>query len=379
MGAERPRQRGQPPAGGTGVVRVSLDGRFLGLPGIGRYVSGLWSALLEAGVDLVALAGPMAARGWLGPERYPPPGPAVRVAARPFWPRGQAVLPMVLSRHRAQVHHAVHLDVPYLTRVPVVLTVHDLFPLRAPANARSLGAAAYYRAAFPLAVRKAAALIAVSPFAAGELMEVLGVPEHRVHVVEPGVDRDRWRAPEPEVARAVVGELGVRSPYLLYVGTAKRHKNLATLLAALGPELPPLVLAGPTPSEVAALGLGPLPPGARALGRVADAALPSLYARARAVVLPSLYESVGFTALEAMACGTPVVSSDGGGLVHTVGDAGVLVPPLDVAAWRSALALVCADTDLRCRLRAAGRARAAERSWAASAQDHLDVYRAVAQ
>lgn len=355
-------------------MRVSLDGRFLGLPGIGRHVSGLWRALAAAGTDLVALSGP-GRHGWLGGERFPAPGPARMVRARPFGLTSQLVLPGILWRGGVDVHHACFLDVPYLSRVPVVMTVYDLFPYRQPANARSWLAGRYYRAAFPLAVRKAAAIVAISSFAAREVTTVLGVPEGRVHVVEPGIDHLQWRPPRADQVDAALSSLGLPRPYLLYVGTAKRHKNLATLLAALHPSLPPLVLAGPTAAEVATA--GPLPEGCRALGRVPDRLLPALYAGASAVALPSLYEALGFTALEAMACGTPLVSSDGGGLAATVGDAGVLVAATDVGSWREALERVCGDQALSRRLVAAGRARVAARDWAACAQGHLAVYRSV--
>ena len=109
------------------------------------------------------------------------------------------------------------------------------------------------------------------------------------------------------------------------------------------------------------------------LGRVPDD-LPALYAGALAVVLPSRYESVGFTVLEAMAVGTPVVSSNGGGLPDTVGDAGLLVEPLDPEGWRLALERICADADLRRDLAQAGFARVASRSWTAAAKSYHAVY-----
>lgn len=331
---------------------------------------------MAAGTDLVALAGPPG-HGWLGAERFPAPGPAHQLRSRPFGLSGQVLVPGVLRRRSVDVHHSCFLDVPYLSSVPVVMTVYDLFPYRQPANARSRWAGAYYRASFPLAVRKASAIVAISDYAAREVTGVLGVPERRVHVVEPGIDHAQWRAPPAGEVDAALRGLGLSTPYVLYVGTAKRHKNLVTLLAAAGPSLPPLVLAGPTAQEVAAVAPVPLPVGCRVLGRVPDHLLAALYAGASAVALPSLYEALGFTALEAMACGTPLVASNGGGLADTVGDAGLLVPATDVGAWREALGRACGDQALRRRLVAAGRARVQARDWAACAQGHLAVYRSV--
>ncbi len=138
------------------------------------------------------------------------------------------------------------------------------------------------------------------------------------------------------------------------------------------------MLAGPTPDEVASLRATPRGR-VLALGRVPDRALPALYTGALALLLPSLYEALGFTALEAMACGTAVIASDGGHLPDTVGDAGLLVSPLDVAAWRDALDRIAGDTDLRRRLASAGPARVAGRSWAECARGYLDVYREAAE
>jgi alpha-1,3-rhamnosyl/mannosyltransferase len=115
-----------------------------------------------------------------------------------------------------------------------------------------------------------------------------------------------------------------------------------------------------------------------ALGRVADADLAALYGGALALLLPSLYEAVGFTALEAMACGTAVVCSDGGGLPETVGGGGLVVPALEVSAWSEALTRVSEDVALRTQLATEGRRGVAGRSWRAAAGAYLDIYREAA-
>jgi alpha-1,3-rhamnosyl/mannosyltransferase len=351
-------------------MRVGLDARLAGYPGIGRFISGLWQGLLEIGVDVVGYWPTGRYRHWLGQERPAPAGPTVDVRSRPFLFTEQVTLPRAISRSGVTVYHSPHLTVPYLTSVPIVLTVHDLFPYRDAANARSRVAGRYYRSAFPRAVRRAAAVVAVAPFTARELADVLGVDG--VHVVEHGIDHRRWQAPPPAEVDEVLERLAVPRPYLLYVGTTKRHKNLTTLLRAHGPDLPPLVFAGAKRDEV-----GESTGKVVALGRVPDAVLPALYAGARALVLPSLYEAVGFTALEAMACGTPVVCSSGGGLPETVGGAALLVAPTDVAGWGAALAQVTDSRELRDRMVREGLARAQQRSWAEAARRYLGIYEAV--
>ena len=363
-------------------MRVALDARLIGMPGIGRFITGLWGGLRDTGVDPVVLWPAGAARDWLGTSRFAPRGPVVPLRSRPFGPTEQLAVPRLLRRRGVDVLHEPHFSVPYLARVPIVLTVHDLFPYLDPGNARSGPAAAYYRVMMPRAVKRATVVVAVSPFAARQVQETFDVADDRLEVVEHGIDHDRWRPADEAAVADVQRRWGITPPYLLYVGTAKRHKNLATVLAAVGDTTPPLVLAGATGAEVEATA-GPAWPSAggraRALGRVPDDDLPALYTGATALVLPSLYEAVGLTALEAMACGTPVIASSGGGLADTVGDAGMLVPPTDVETWRHTIADVVGSSELRARLIAAGTQRAATRTWTRAAEQYTDIYARVAR
>jgi glycosyltransferase involved in cell wall biosynthesis len=292
----------------------------------------------------------------------------------------QVAMPAILRRLNVAVHHAPYFAVPYASPVPIVLTVHDLFPYQRPSNARSRTTAAAYRMLIPLAIRRARIVVAVSSFAARQLRDAFGLVEDRLRVIEHGVDHDRWRAPAAAFAADVCARHNLPEDYLLYVGTLKRHKNLATVLAAHRAEHPPLVLAGASEADLADSGLVPSQRSAViAVGRVSDRELAALYACARALVLPSLYEAVGFTALEAMACGAPVVCSDGGGLPDTVGDAALVVPALDVAAWTHALTVISEQETVRQRLIAAGHELVRQRNWEAAASSYRDIYREAAE
>jgi glycosyltransferase involved in cell wall biosynthesis len=353
---------------------------MVGLPGIGRFITGLWGGLQELGVDATALWPDDRVHHWLGDHRYPATGRRVTVKARPFLPLEQITVPRALRRLRPDVHHATHFNVPYLTRTPVVLTIYDLILYLDTAKARSKGAGLYYRAAVPRAVSKATIVVALSPFTARQLTDTFAIAPERLRTVEAGLDHDRWRPQaESDVAR-VRAQFALPARYVLYVGTAKAHKNLATLAAAHRPPHPPLVLAGPTAAELATAGVH-VPSGGRiqALGRVPDDALPGLYAGARALVLPSLYEGLGMTPLEAMACGTATIVSDGGALPDTVDGSGLVVPARDVGAWAEALSRISDDDDLRDKLVDAGLTRTAPLQWRECAQGYLDVYREAAE
>ena len=379
-------------------MRISIDERHAGLPGIGRFSTELAAALRRraSADEIVSLRRPRPT-GWLGAAAFSGgPGSMLSIASPPVGPLEQVELALRLRQHRIQLHHSTHLSLPWLAGVPVVLTVHDLFPLTEPGHARSDWAAGYYRVALPWAVKRADAVVAVSDYTAAQIKEVLGRTVDAV--IGHGVDHSAWRLPASRAPLAATeppasdGDTGAsppagghrsQRPYLLYVGTAKRHKNLGTLLAAhagardsRGERLPELVLAGPTEAELTAAGDRP-GEGVRVLGRVPDRDLPALYAGAGAVAVPSLYEGFGLAALEAMALGVPVVAADSPGLADTVGDAAVLVAPRDPAAWADALARATGDPALRRTLVERGRTHSARFRWDDAADSYLALYRKV--
>jgi glycosyltransferase involved in cell wall biosynthesis len=250
------------------------------------------------------------------------------------------------------------------TRTAVV--VHDVAPLREPSWYSDLYVR-WQRTVLPRIVRRARLVITPSAFSRDELRALLGVD---AVVVPGGVDARFRPGLDPAPARAA---FALQRPYVLTVASRTTRKNLAVLelaarrLAARGVDL---VAAGGDRPQFRAEHGGP-----RALGHVDDAHLPGLYAGAAAFVLPSLYEGFGLTALEAMACGTPVVAAARGALSEVCGDAALLVDPTDPAGVADALERAL-DGDAA-RLRAAGPARAAGFTWDATARAVHEHVRAV--
>lgn len=253
------------------------------------------------------------------------------------------------------VLHCPTMRVPVRARPAVVATVHDVAILRHPAAFprwhRHSG-----QLALRQAVRTADAIVAVSAFTRSELGEVLGVPTDRVRVIGNGVD--------PVFAADGRVEDG---DYVLAVGTLEPRKNLARAVEAGR-------LAGLEVRVVGATGWGGIDvPGW--VGRVDDEALAALYRGARCLVFPSLYEGFGIPILEAMACGTPVVTSRGGATEEIAGGAAVLVDPLDVEAIAAGIAIA---STRRSELVPLGLERAAAFTWDRAADELEALWRELA-
>jgi glycosyltransferase involved in cell wall biosynthesis len=261
----------------------------------------------------------------------------------------------------------------YLGRqtIPQVVMVHDLRPISHPE--RSLQSL-YFRAWVPPLLRSCQRVITNSQFTAAEIERSTGLAASRISVIPLGYDDQLFRPASPGSPRQPPPVLaGLSGPYLLHLGQAYPHKNLERLIRAFAqvaphhPELN-LVLAGkPHGSEtprlqglVETLGLQGR---VRFLAYVPYDQLGDLYRDALALAYPSLWEGFGLPVLEAMACGTPVLTSVGSGTEEVAGDAALLVNPTDTGAIAEALAALVSQSQLRADLVRRGLARAAGFSW----------------
>jgi glycosyltransferase involved in cell wall biosynthesis len=292
----------------------------------------------------------------------------------------QVELPWRARRLGAAVLHVPAGPGPLWHPTPLVMTVHDLAPLRRPEllpHARSR----WYWGRWVLATaRRAQAVIAPSEATRADLVAA-GVPAERVAVVPLAAALEAPDAPQGDADRAVVARYALPPRYLLYVGTIDRRKDYPSLLGALrhldadlGLVVAGTLIAGRTDfhAHVAAHGLGAR---VRVLGYVPDADLGALYRCAQALVYPSVFEGFGLPVLEAMACGTPVVTYRATALVEVAGDAALLVdPPWSAERLAAALRRLLADEALRQTLRARGRARAAGFDWGRTARLTAEVY-----
>lgn len=287
----------------------------------------------------------------------------------------QAVAPVATLRDRLDVLFCPVNVVPLLGALPVVVTVHDLAFLAHPETFHR-SKRRYLSAMTRLSVHRARRVIAVSAHTKDDLVRSFGVAPTKVTVIPNAMD-DRFTPDEDwRSADQFRAEHGLPERYILFVGTLEPRKNLRRLIEAFA--LVAQVDADVALVIVGAAGwmssdLAPLVR-VRALservifaGYVPDEELPHWYRAATIFCYPSLYEGFGLPVLEAMACGTPVVTSTTSSLPELTGDAALHVDPTDVAALADSLRTLLADPARRSMMREAGLVRARGYSWARTA------------
>jgi glycosyltransferase involved in cell wall biosynthesis len=324
------------------------------------------------------------------------PAPLIRVPLTDrwlyrIWFRARLPVPIELFAGHSDLYHATDFVLPpLLPGTRTVLTVHDLTFMRDASSAQPQLLKFLTRVVRQSALR-ATHIVADSDATAHDLMDVYGLPAARITTIHSGVD-ERF-TPQPQQsdeAARVRSKYGLGdAPFVLTVGTLQRRKNHLTLVRAFAELLHglytlqdlQLVIAGgkgwlynDVVSAVSALGLQER---VRFMGFVDDADLPALYRAAAVFAFPSLYEGFGLPPLEALACGVPVVTSNASSLPEVVGDAGLMVDPLDVQGLAEALGRALTDPDWRSMAIARGTQRAAQFTWRRAAQQLLDVYEQV--
>ena len=301
----------------------------------------------------------------------------------------QTVLPWTLVRQPVDICHFTNNVAPLWTPCPTVLTIHDMTLWLYP-EYHYRKRLMTMRPFIPIAARRAQAIIAVSQSVKADIVRILGIPASKIHVIYSAPsDQFQHLPPDPAADLALRRAYGLPEQFILYVGTIEPRKNLVRLLEAFArlrreSRTPPcLVVVGARgwkeAQVFAAIERLGLQQSVCYLGYLPVEPLVRLFNLATVLAFPSLYEGCGLPVLEAMACGTPVVTSCRGGLLEVGGDAVEYVEPMDVESIAHGLRHVLGDRDRQAELRTKGYAQAARFSWQTTSAQTRQLYEAYAK
>ncbi len=368
-------------------MRVAIDIRKLRDYGIGTYVRNIVTqiARLDTESEYVLVSRPedLEFTRSLGPNLR-----GVVSTAGNYSIREQFGIPAIVRREKPDVFHAPHYVLPPLLSCPSVVTIHDCIHLMFPQYLPNRLAYTYARAAMWTATHRSAHVLTVSEASKRDILRFYRIPPDKITVAYNAIDERFNTMPAADEIERVRERFQLHDPFVLYVGNIRPHKNVERLIEAFA-----LVRTGPLantklliigdeiskyPTLRRAVHQGKLHKHVRFLGFVGGDTLAALYRLATVFAFPSLYEGFGLPPLEAMASGTPVVTSNVSSLPEVVGDAAILVDPREPTAIAHGLRRALLDSALRAQMRERGLARASHYSWTRTAETILRIYRETA-
>lgn len=367
------------------LMKIAFDLRRIKNPGIGRYMKCLVEAILaqDPRGDYLLILPP-------GAERMIQVGTngarTITSRLKYYSVREQIGLPAILRSNKVDLLHAPHYMLPLVRPCPSVVTIHDMIGLAWKENIASRLGRVYFRLMISAAVRLADSIITDSMFSRDDIVRHLGVDPQKIKVIYPGIGPEFQRVTDKAQLETVRAKHRIEGEYIVYAGIYRPRKNHAALLHAFRNQFS----NGRNANLVL---VGPLQQGERELRRLADelgiskkvifagfvddAELRALYSGARVYACPSLYEGFGFTVLEAMACGTPVVCSRETSLPEVAGDGAQYADARNAEEFGQALHDVFTDSGLRETLIEKGRKNLERFSWGNTARETLGVYQDV--
>jgi alpha-1,3-rhamnosyl/mannosyltransferase len=361
-------------------MKIAFDLRRIANPGIGRYMKCLAESIIAQTPQYeYLLILPPRSEGIVDA----PNAQKLCIGLKYYSFREQLELPRILSRHKVDLLHSPHFLLPLMRPCPALATIHDVIYLACPEDMPSSAGRLYYRTMMNACSRMATRIITDSEYSKAEIIRYLRPDLAKIDVVYPAVDPFFQCPANPAQIALVRSKFGIDSDYILCVGIYKPRKNHAGLLKAFQ-----LLLRGEMQSQLVIA--GPMGEGRSVLERLAaelgivdqiiftgfvhDADLRALYSHARVCVCPSLYEGFGFTVLEAMACGTPVVCSSATSLPEVAGKAALYFDPHKPEEMAVQLRSAFFDDAMRASLITEGHRNLLRFSWEETARQTLAVY-----
>ena len=356
------------------MARIAIDARKWRDYGIGTYVRNLVRHLARidnATTYFILCEPPEEAEIRVLGENFVP----IVESARGYSIEEQLTIPRHLRKLGAELFHSPHYVLPLRCPAPSVVTIHDCIHLRFPQYLPNRVAHTYARYMIGHAARSARRILTVSEASRNDILHFFPKTDPgRISVIANAIDESLLVAPGDEELAQVRERYQIHGRFVLFVGNIKPHKNLARLVSAFalvkkraGMDDLKLIVIGEEAGGFVSLRRLVETEGIRRdvrfFGFVPDPTLAALYRLAAVFAFPSLYEGFGLPPLEAMACGTPVVTSNTSSLPEVVGDAAVLIEPESIESIANGVASVLEDAGLRARLVERGFARARHFSW----------------
>ena len=361
-------------------MKIAFDLRRIGNPGIGRYMKCLVEAITaQAPEHEYLLILPPGAESMVKATNAEKIYPELKY----YSVREQIELPRILRRHQIDLLHSPHFLLPLISPCPAVATIHDVIYLACPQDLPSRAGRLYYRTMMKACSRRAMRIITDSLHSRDEIVRYLHVDPRKIDVIYPGVDRGFHRVTDSAQLDAVRSKYGLDRDFILCVGIYKPRKNHAGLLRAFqrvrqNGSNAQLVIAGPMAEGESMLRRLAVELGIAEhvvfTGFVDEPDLRALYSAAHVCACPSFYEGFGFTVLEAMACGTPVVCSSATSLPEVAGEAALYSNPHNPEEIASQLSRVLSDATLRISLAERGTQNLQRFNWTDAARQTLAVY-----
>lgn len=366
-------------------MHIGIDGRMVNWSGIGRYTQNILKhiVVLDKVNDYSVFCHAEDRREMPGGENVS----LVEVDVPVFSIKGRGRWTKILKSANLDLFYTPYIIVPFEVPCRAVGTIHDLIPWRMPSVQKSLIARLFYRRIIKRAAPNWDCILVDSNFTRDDVVNFLQVPKERIRVVPAAAEESFRPVVDKKSVARVCNKYGIKGKFVLNVGIARPHKNLPFLIEVFGVLIKErnmgckLVFAG---------GEDKWRPAHRRLikdlglqdeviftGHVSDDDLAVLYSQATLCAFPSLFEGFGLPALEAMACGCPVVCSDNSSLAEIVGEAGILLNSRDRIAWIDAIESVLKDENLWESMKTKGLERARQFSWEKTAGSILEVFEEV--
>jgi len=360
---------------------ITIDARWL-VGGIGTYTRRLLRGLKESGNGFRIRA---ITRGEHKAE-VEPFCDQVSVLNVPIYSAGeQWRIPRIAAGH--DLLHVPHYNAPVFPGIPLVITLHDIIHLSNPDYRRSYKSLFYAQPLLRWVTRRASHIITVSQYSKSQIIQRLGIPGSKVTAIHNGVGEEFTPKDRSLAAKTVAEAMGIACPYILYVGSLKRYKNVSALLKAFaqrcatGKSIHRLLIVGDESQSKAALIREAATLGIASrttfMSNVSSNLLPLVYSAADLFVFPSTMEGFGLPLVEAMSCGVPVLSSNATCLPEVGGDAALYFDPYDPQHLASLLCTMLNSGEMRRRFREKGLERVRLFTWKQSLQRHVEVYQQV--